>query len=252
MGTEHVALLLYSLVSMLRPRSVLEIGAGYTTAFLARALADARDEAAADRQQLQAGAPSGGRAQILCAGAVDSYLPHLHVIDDLSYPETSAFAVESAIDRMGVSDIATLIKSDFRGASHRLPASALPLDFVWFDCRAAADGGVSFLNEYWPLLNEAGGVVVFHSMQVPLRKGASARPTMRVPSPLLNELRKRQADAGRGRTFELVSLMEPHKIDQGDVTILTRIGGLERVRNSAFADETARFGGATSGDVIPL
>src|SRR5262249_53565457 len=34
MGTEHVSHLLYALILMLRPRSVLEIGAGYSTLFL--------------------------------------------------------------------------------------------------------------------------------------------------------------------------------------------------------------------------
>ncbi len=35
MGTEHVAPLLYTLARMTRPRSVLEVGLGYTTPFLA-------------------------------------------------------------------------------------------------------------------------------------------------------------------------------------------------------------------------
>jgi len=40
MGSETVAPLLYFLVRFTRPRKVLEVGTGYTTPFIARALAD--------------------------------------------------------------------------------------------------------------------------------------------------------------------------------------------------------------------
>src|SRR5262245_48295768 len=37
-GTEHVAQLLYSIVRMVKPKSVVEFGSGYTTLFLLAAL----------------------------------------------------------------------------------------------------------------------------------------------------------------------------------------------------------------------
>lgn len=252
MGTEHVALLLYSLVSMLRPRSVLEIGAGYTTLFLARALADAKSEADRDRNRTQAESAGDQRLQILSDEALRDYQPCLYVIDDLSYPDTSSSTVENAFDRLGVADIARFITANFRGASRLLPASAVPVDFVWFDCGAATDAGVTFLNEYWPLVNENGGVIAFHSLHVALKGVPPERSGFRIPSPLLNELRKRQVDAGRRRQFELVSLVEPHKILQGDVTILTKVGGLNQIRDLPFEEDAIRFGGFTADHIIQL
>lgn len=54
MGTEHVAPLLYTLARMTRPRSVLEVGLGYTTPFLAQALQDNVAEFESDRRILAA------------------------------------------------------------------------------------------------------------------------------------------------------------------------------------------------------
>ncbi len=53
MGTEHVGPLLYSLVRMMRPRSVLEVGLGYSTPFLAAGLKDNIEEFRADREVLK-------------------------------------------------------------------------------------------------------------------------------------------------------------------------------------------------------
>ena len=44
MGVENAASLLYSLVRFVKPKSVVEVGAGYTSLWLLRALADNDDE----------------------------------------------------------------------------------------------------------------------------------------------------------------------------------------------------------------
>ena len=43
-GTEHVAPLLYSLIRMLKPQTVVEFGSGYTTPYILQALKDNEDE----------------------------------------------------------------------------------------------------------------------------------------------------------------------------------------------------------------
>jgi predicted O-methyltransferase YrrM len=236
MGTERVSYLLYALVMMLRPRSVLEIGAGHTTMFLARALADVQADVVRERSDAPPESSAGS----------------LYVIDDLSYPASSAAALPDALERAGLAVGVHLMRRDFRGGSADLPAAARPLDLIWFDCRAATDGGVAFFNEYWPLVREGGGVVAVHSLLVPLPTPAGGRHQLRVPSPLLNELRKRHADAGRERTFEVVNFAEPGKRLQGDVTLISKLSGLDRVRDSAFDADVAMFGGATVGALTAL
>lgn len=233
MGTENVAFLLYSLTRMLRPRSVLEIGSGYTTMFLAEALADAAAEAAADRQLLEDGS-ADDRARLLSERARHEYDPMLFAFDTLVHERTSAGRLPEALAAAGLAERVTLATASFRGASALVPASRRPLDLIWFDCGGAGLGGIDFLNEYWPLVNDNGGIVGLHSMRVapPLRRG---RPACTVPSPLLNELLRRQAAAGPRRAFEILSLAEPHKAVQSDVTLLKKVGALDAIREVEFS-----------------
>jgi hypothetical protein len=252
MGTDRVSLLLYSLVVMLRPRSVLEIGSGYSTLFLARAVADAALDAQQDRRALAADSPESAASRILSEGALKEYTPHLFTIDSLRHPRTSAGLVPGALDRLGLSGVATVLNGGFAGASRRLPSTAMPLDFIWFDCGASDEAGVEFVNEYWPLVNADGGLVALHSMQLPLRGVLSARGKVRIPSPLLNELGKQQADLGRRRAFELLTLVEPHKLLQGDVAIIRKTGPLSRIRDRAFNEDAKAVVGRNLGGLIAL
>jgi hypothetical protein len=245
MGTEHVSFLLYSLILMLRPKSVLEIGAGYSTLFLSQALADAAAESHQDQLRFKEAAQGNDRVQILSDAAKTDYSPHLYVIDHLGHPKTSAGSVPAALCQLGVDGFTTFIEGRFAGASRHLPPAALPLDFVWFDCGAATGAGIAFLNEYWPLVNAEGGLVAFHSMYVPLYGAGTGLGGLKVPSALLNEIRKQLADAGREREFELLSLVEPHKRVQGDVTIIKKLGKLSRIREPAFEQDAQEFGRGT-------
>lgn len=229
MGTEHVAPLLYSLAGLLRPSSVLEVGGGYTTLFLAQALADAAAEAAQDAELLTSGCVTE-RTRLLSVRAKAPYHPVLVVLDDLTHPKSRAGAVPETLKKLGLDQRVTLIQTGFAGASQQMLSTACPFDLIWFDCGAAGANGSQFLYEYWPLLNDNGGVLVLHSMYTPLRTLETGSTPVMVPSAILNELSKRQADEGRGRTFELLSLIEPHKTAQGDLTIIRRIGPLARIR----------------------
>jgi hypothetical protein len=242
MGTEHVSFLLYALIMMLRPKSVLEIGAGYSTLFLSQALADAAAESQQDQLRLKKATAGDDRTQILSDLAQRDYSPHLFVIDHLGHPKTSAGGVPAALSQLGIDGFTTFVEGRFAGASSQLPAAAIPLDFVWFDCGAATNAGTIFLNEYWPLVNAEGGLVALHSMHVPLYGAGAGLRGMKVPSALLNEIRKQLADAGREREFELLSLVEPHKRVQGDVTIIKRLGPLSRIRKPPFEQDAQEFG----------
>lgn len=238
MGTENVAYLLYALTRMLRPRSVLEIGSGYTTLFLALGLADAAAEADADRELITR-EPKGARGQLLSSRAEQAYAPMLFSLDTLTHPRTSGGQLPEALSALGLAERVTLATVDFRGASTTLPALCRPLDLIWFDCGAAGAAGVDFLNEYWPLLDQ-GGLIGIHS----LRKRMAfhgGRLTCTVPSALLNEL-LRQASAGPRRPVDVLSLAEPHKVVQSDVALLKKVGPLDAIRDTEFTAPARKDG----------
>lgn len=243
MGTEHVGPLLYALVCMLRPVSVLEIGAGYTTLFIAKALKDARAEALHDRELLD-GDMLSERTGLLATTAATPYNPQLYVVDNLKHRRTTAGRVPQAIEQIGAASLVTFFNRSFVGASEVLPRQ---LDLVWFDCGAAGRNGIMFMREYWPLIRPDGGILGLHSMHLPLTLKTGQRPTIVVPSSLLNELSRVQAESGSGRRFEILSLVEPHKARQGDISLIRRISPLHAIRNESVDSAMSALGRLLTG-----
>lgn len=231
MGTENLSPFLYCLVRMIRPATVLEIGAGYTTLFLAQALVDARAEAAADRQLLES-RTIDERTPLLSASARQPYDPHLYVMDDLRHRKTSAAQVPPALGRLGLESIVTFLRDGFSGGTQRLPVR--DLDFVWFDCGGAGSNGVRFLEEYWPLV-KPGGIVAMHSLHVALPAGGAS---IMVPTDFLNELARLREERGRAHGFEILSIVESHKIRQGDVTFIRKLGPLDAIRAGGLDEDS--------------
>ena len=63
MGVENMGPMLYALVRFLKPRRLLEVGAGYTTLFILQALADN----AAELQRCRGARSGAGRGEVSCA-----------------------------------------------------------------------------------------------------------------------------------------------------------------------------------------
>jgi len=176
-GTELMAPLLYSLVRSLRPRKLLEVGMGYTTPFIAQALEDnvadfrreteqlkrkteelvqgeARGARDAERRWFEA-EPVGADPGFYLAG----YEPHLYAFDDLSDGQSSAPAVLETLERLDLRGRITFIQGDPCGRSQEIDPAHVPLDFVWNDASWADE----FFEEYWPLIDPDGGVLLFHN-----------------------------------------------------------------------------------------
>ena len=118
MGTENVAPFLRSMVQMLRPTRVLEIGAGYTTPFLLEALVN--NEHVFNDGNLKEEYLSNY-----------NYDPKLVVIDDMSLGDLSERA---GMDLMLKSKYFSLIEGVFQGKAKNLVERYGVFDFVWFDC----------------------------------------------------------------------------------------------------------------------
>ena len=220
MGVEMLSPLIYSLIRCTKPRSALEVGAGYSSLFILQALADNQDEHRKYREVLRGHVRSdqhsglrrvlGGRHPLPLARPeyyVADYAPVLTIIDDVSHPATSAHLVEKAAADLGLEHILKFQKGDFRGMSSSLPREILPFDFVWFDCGSFPHYS-AFLSEYWPLINPQHGLLLLHSTltNVQLR-------------PVVLDLKLRQA-TDSFQKFELLSLLEPHKWRQNSVTLI--------------------------------
>jgi predicted O-methyltransferase YrrM len=221
MGTEHVATLLYSLIRGARPRRVLEVGMGYTSCFILKALADNvadfdRERAAVD--EAVKGNPVGHRPEVEGLPFVEfdhyrtPYRPALHAIDALVHPHSGADKVMEAARGLGLDEYLRFHQADFRGCSQRLEDEDLPLDFIWLDAGGYASY-TAFAAEYWDLLNPDGGLWLIHSTLTNLEAIAYVR-----------ELKLRQA-TNAFHDFELVSVLEPHKVAQNSFTLIRKTSG---------------------------
>ena len=250
MGTEHVGLLLYSLVRMTRPRNLLEVGVGFTTPFLAMALHDNVRESGEDSAILAKSKSMRSPDEISRRGILDreffkkKYTPFLHAIDDFSLEHTAAPRVLEAIKELGLEQFIKVQNSDFRGLAANMEPSFLPLDLVWFDCGNAIDYR-EFISEYWPFINPHHGLLLLHFTYWPGKVVSNGieREVTTVGS-VLNEFKRQQVMHGMHAKFEVLSLLEPHKSRQGSVTMIRKLpGGAYAIRHKSFEKEMeGRYG----------
>jgi hypothetical protein len=224
MGTENAGPLLYALVRMRRPRNVLAVGLGYSTAFILQALADNATESAGDAALL-GGAGGGARAALLdpdwphAAGAL---VGHCIGVDDFGAGSARRHALESAVHALHLETRLSLLHGRFEAVE--LPQERLPVQLAWIDAGHQLDYG-ALLRRCWPLLDCDGGLLALHYTYVDADLPEGGRAVM--PGPAANEMKRQLSAAGPGARFELLNLVEPHKQRQGSVTLLRRVDPAE-------------------------
>ena len=185
-GTENVGPLLRSLVRMVRPNRILEIGGGYTTPFLLEGL-EKNEELFEDEV--------GYLNKEYANWHKENYDPKFVIID--AAPKGQAWHRPN-IDSKHVE----FIEGKFQGKSQKIFDTYGLFDFVWFDC-GGVDEYVAFMSEYWDICSE---YVIFHytySFQMPLPK-LGAVMGLATGNP------------------QRIDILEPHKDRQGNVTILKK------------------------------
>jgi predicted O-methyltransferase YrrM len=206
MGTDATAPLLYWLIRTVRPRSVLEIGMGYTTPFLAQALYDNKTAFESERSLLS----DPGAAQLQPLAYSDYYRtlyePKLICIDRMTDLASSASEVQGTLKDLGLAGICEVIKGDLRGCGQTVRERLGLIDFAWIDTWDT----LAFLREYWELINPAGGVLAVHYLLT--------YPEGRA---VLHYIRSLQGPEG-GR-LEITNLREPHRTAQNSTTLIRRI-----------------------------
>ncbi|WP_406161741.1 hypothetical protein [Streptomyces canus] len=219
MGTEAVAPFLAGLIRMTRPRRVLEVGTGYTTPFLAVALAEAQEQADAESQllaaktrpYLRAGTPldddwlRAEPALTAPASYLEPYRPQFVAVDDRSIPESSAWQVEEVLAELGLAGQVTVVDVPLREVDSALPEGFELIDFAWVD----AWDCLYFLDHFLDRINPAGGVVVLHYLM-----------TYPEGEAILRYLAGLQR--ARPGELEVLSLLESHKLRQNSVTMIRR------------------------------
>jgi len=196
MGTENVGPLLRTLVQMIRPQRILEVGAGYTTPFLLDGL-KANDE-------------------IFDEGNLDpSYKkwhesnndPRLVVIDTDPLPQLDSKYVEH-------------IQGKFQGRSQELFEKYGEFDMVWFDCGDAQDYQ-DFLAEYW---NICSHYMIFHYTFF------QGQPTTAID--IISGSIDGYARLYGANNVQRIDILEPHKAGQGSITMLKKVSPPSRLHSS--------------------
>ena len=186
MGTESVGPLLRSLVRMVRPNRILEIGVGYTTPFLLEGL-EKNEEIFDDG--------SGSLNKEYAKNHKENYDPKVVIIDDKSLGEVKKdFNIDSKY--------VEFIEGKFQGKSQKLFDTYGLFDFVWFDCGGPEEHS-AFMSEYWDICSH---YVIFHFHY-----------TFQIPNPKLGAV----MGLAIGNP-QRIDILEPHKNRQGSVTILKK------------------------------
>ncbi len=186
MGTESVGPLLRSLVRMVRPNRILEIGAGYTTPFLLEGL-EKNEELYDDYSECL--------NKEYVKNHKEKYDPKLVIIDDISLGE---FKKDFNTD----SKYIEFIEGQFQGKSNEILKKYGCFDFVWFDCGGYPEY-VAFMLEYWDICSD---YVIFHFTY-----------TSQMPNSKLGSV----MGFATGNP-QRIDILEPHKDRQGSVTILKK------------------------------
>jgi predicted O-methyltransferase YrrM len=230
MGCEHMSRVLYSLVRFVKPKKVLEVGAGYTSIYILQAMRDNIEELV-DYQKLHA---TGFKWPKL-GWLVESYLKQYHhgrmyCIDNLEHAHTTADKVAQVAAELGLEDLMDIRNADAYNFSQELEEEEEEgaLDMLWVDF-GDGDRIDDFLERYWKFVNPNGGTILVHST---LTNSSSREWLARMKA----VSRCGPGDTGEVATraetfglFDCMSLLEPHKERQNSVTMLQRRGFREEL-----------------------
>ena len=192
---------------------------GYTTPFLAAALASVRDRvpaesaalAAKTRPYLDEGRGLDEKWLYDEPSLLDpefytgEYRPHLVAVDNLSIVDSSAGKVTETLRELGLDDLVTVLNADLRDARDLLPDGFAPIDLAWLDAWEC----LFFFDHFLDLVNPDGGLIVMHYLM-----------TYPEGEAVLEYIAKTQRS--RPGELEIVNLLEPHKVVQNSLTVIRR------------------------------
>lgn len=213
-GVENAGALLYSIVRFLKPRSIAEVGSGYTTLFLLQALKDneAEADALADGKREHKNYDMLGTDWYTSSNHFSSSEeetpPKLVCVDDLSHQvETASRAETLAVELRLDKYLAPVQNCDAFDAT--FPPSSL--DLFWLDF-GVGDRLAEYLGTVILPALRLGGFVAIHSSVTNLATRKILDDLIRDPT----------SDLAQAYDLNHISLLEPHKRFQNSITLLQK------------------------------
>ncbi|WP_142417156.1 DUF2087 domain-containing protein [Bartonella massiliensis] len=225
MGTENSIEILDTLIQMARPRTVLEIGAGDSTRFIAKALQKAKQAWQQDKKLLESSTWEERTALLDPSGILENYQPQLITIDDFSAEGQSAEEAWQKLlkDDNIEKDTVTFIHENFFSLDDETLKSWGPIDFAWLDAGTPADD-VRFVTTLWEHIT-AGGYLCLHEPTMTTTVALDGEQRVRrVRTPLWEEILYRLDG-----TYEALTLPENHKYRQSGLGIIRKCTPAEQI-----------------------
>ena len=193
--TENASLILYSLIRSCRPHKILEIGVGYSTLFIAKAISDIQEETYEYLNNTQ-----------LTPNAFDymgtNYNPQFYSIDNYAAPE----AVTNVIDvltKEGLNNKIQFLNIDLWDF---IKINDEKHDLIWLDV-GNGEEYMELFDTFYDRL-ESGGLLIMHNTTASLWGNL-----------FLSEIKNKK----NNNNFEMINIIEPHKNTQSSMTVFRKI-----------------------------
>lgn len=197
--TENVSLFLYSLIKCVRPYKIIEVGLGYSTLFITKAIDDIRKEDLTKETFFTSEKVTEG----YWVHSGPTYAPVFTVVDNQRYKGCEQ--IIEAINEEELGDYIDLLTVD---VGEYLNNTKDNYDMVWLDFGPQTTGDYhNFYNTFLDRLNP-GGCIIIHSTV-----------SNYVARLFLTELKLKL----KGNSdLELITFVEPHKKQQSSFTIIKK------------------------------
>lgn len=249
MGTEAVGPYLASLVHLLRPRRVLEVGRGYTTPFIASALLEVQELSDLelrglvdktgpyldDQRELDQDWLYAEPSLALPSYYHHPYRPQFVTVDDLSIGDSSADQVSEVLTELGLAEAVVVVDAALNECEPLLPTAYESIDFAWVDAWEC----LYFIDHFWNRIDPDGGMILMHYL-MSYPEGEA----------ILDYLRSiQQASPG---SMEIVNLLEPHKMAQNSITMIRRTDGYRSGDYSKAGTQEVELHAGVRADAVKL
>jgi hypothetical protein len=191
--TENVSLFLYSLIKCTRPLKLIEVGFGYSTLFISRALQDIQSEEKSVNEFIFS------KEYDTFVG--DTYKPEFIVVDDLSH-----HAIENTMDVLRENKLDKNIRFVKEDVYKFIENNSNTYDFIWLDFGDGTEYLKMFDVFYGKL--SPGGQMIIHSTAGNLC-GRYFLSEIKLKNKLADE-------------FEMITFVEPHKRYQSSFTVIKK------------------------------
>ena len=211
--TENVGPFVYSAIKTIRPKTILEIGAGYTSIFFAQALKEIDEENAFDVKLLDNSTPDTHwerRHRLLNKDYQFKSDSKLIIVDNFSKEKhDTARPVDNCIQKLNLDKYINFVEADGMNLQqiNEMISNSLPLDFVFLDFGAGAALPILF-KFYFERINNNGGYIMVHSTL-----------TNAMHRLWLAELKLKYINDSN---VEIMSFLEPNKIIQNSFTLIKK------------------------------